>query len=362
MNIFPIIMAGGSGTRFWPASRSSVPKQFLKILGSKTMIELTVDRVIPLCPADHVVIVGSAKHHDLLAVHREQQGMVVFEEPVGRNTAPCIGLAAAYLRKQGMSTAAMVILPADHFISDPERFRTTLSIGCELAQKEGAIVTVGIVPTRPETGYGYLQQGPLVKKIEDIATYRIERFVEKPNIDDALRYVESGNFLWNGGIFIATAETILEEIEMHLPSVYAGLLEIEAALDTDRFPSALQTAYEAFPSISIDYGIMEKTTRPVMTVPGDFGWCDVGSWESLYNLRKTEADDNGNLADGESMLLDTTGSLIFNETPQLVVALGLEETVIVNTADALLVANIKKSQDIKKVIEELTSSGQKSLL
>ena len=361
MDIFPIIMAGGSGTRFWPASRSSLPKQFLKILGSKTMIELTVERVASLCPADHIVIVGSAQHHNLLAAQREQGGMVVFEEPVGRNTAPCVGLGAAYLRKRGMTDAAMVVLPADHFISGAEQFRTILRVGCELAQ-DGAIVTVGIVPTRPETGYGYLQQGALFKKIKKIPTYRVERFVEKPSREDALGYLENGKYLWNGGIFIATAGTILEEIETHLPSVYAGLLEIEAALETDHFPIALRKAYEAFPSISIDYGIMEKTTRPVLTVPGDFGWSDVGSWESLYDLRKTEADDNGNLTDGSSMLLDTTGSLVFNETTQMVVGLGLEKTVIVNTADALLVANIKKSQDIKKVIEELKSCGKKSLL
>ncbi len=361
MDVFPVIMAGGTGTRFWPASRVSMPKQFLKILGPKTMLELTVDRLGSLCPASHIIIVGSRKHHALLAPYQTKWGMVVFEEPIGRNTAPCIGLAAAYLRKKGMPDAPMIVLPADHYIANADRFSAILLAGCTLA-KAGAIITVGIVPTRPETGYGYLHQGPLVKKVNGFPAYRVERFVEKPDFHSALCYLEAGEYLWNGGIFIFTARTFLEETATNLPDVYDGLVEIEAALETDRFPEVLETAYEALPSISIDYGIMEKTSRTVMTVPGDFGWSDVGSWESLYDLRRAEADQGGNLASGTTLLFNTKECLVFNETAQMVVTVGIEGAVIVNTEDALLVANIRKSQEIKKVLEKLEARGGQSLL
>jgi len=362
MEIFPVIMAGGSGTRFWPASRSALPKQFLTILGSETMLDLTLRRISSLSPADHVIIVGSKNHHHLLSPYQEKHGMTVFEEPVGRNTAPCIGLAAAYLRHQGMAEAPMVILPADHYISQDQRFRSILLAGCRFA-RSGAIVTVGIVPTRPETGYGYLQQGSAVETSgEGITAFTVKRFVEKPDSEHALAYLQSGDYLWNGGIFIATAEIILDEMEKHAPDIYNGLLDLESAMGTDRFPEILAGTYEAFPSISVDYGIMEKTTCPLLTIPGDFGWSDVGSWESLYTLRQGQADRDGNVVDGNAALFDTAQSLIINTLSQKVFTLGLHHTVIVNTDDALLVADLKQSQHVKKIIEDLKARGIESLL
>lgn len=338
-----------------------MPKQFLKILGSKTMIQLTIDRVQPLCEDNHIIIVGSEEHHALLTRYTSDRTIVVLEEPKGRNTAPCIGLAAMYLRKTGHAEALMIVLPADHYIADEERFRAVLRAGCELAG-QGRIVTIGLLPTRPETGYGYLQRGAALGEIDKIPTYTVIRFVEKPRIESALQYLRSGDYFWNGGIFIVTAETILAELETHLPQVYQGLLKIEAAIGTEHFDSALRAAYKEFPSVSIDYGVMEKTTRSLVTVPGDFGWNDVGSWESLYDLRRQEGDEAGNIVLGDGLLLETTRSFIFNQTQQMVVALGLQEMIIVNTGDALFVAHLRQSQDVKKVIKELEERGIRSLL
>ncbi|MBW1909007.1 MAG: mannose-1-phosphate guanylyltransferase [Deltaproteobacteria bacterium] len=356
MEIYPVVMAGGTGTRFWPASRSNLPKQFLDIIGSKTMIEQTIERVSPVCREENVIIVGNEAHHVLLKKISGKRRFVILEEPFGRNTAPCIGFAAIYLRKHGVVDEPMAVLPADHFIIDQERFRRILSIGGRLARK-GSIVTIGIVPTRPEAGYGYLRKGPAQDEIEGVEVYNIEQFVEKPGEEDALRYTESKDYFWNSGIFIFTPETILEEIQLHLPEVYEGLLKIEEGMGERNYQEVLRSVYQEFPSISIDYGVMEKTAHSVFAIPGDFGWSDVGSWESLYELRKKETDDNKNLVHGKNLLFDTKSCFVFNKSKQIVVGLGIEDLVIVNTDDVILVADIKKSQDIKKIIEEIKRKG-----
>jgi len=361
MELYPVIMAGGSGTRFWPASRAHYPKQFLNIIGSSTMVEETLKRVKPLATEEHTIIVSNKEHHQLLHTLLGENRYVILEEPLGRNTAPCIGLAALYLKKQGILDKPMVVLPADHFIAEEETFRKILSIGCKLAQK-GDIITLGIVPTRPETGYGYLERGEVKKEIEGVPVYAIKRFVEKPDQKTALRYLNSGEYFWNGGIFIFTPKTILEEIKLHLPSVYAGLQTIEEAMGTSRYQRVLFSVYQDLPSLSIDYGVMEKTKRPVLALPGNFGWSDVGSWESVYDLRKRERDKEGNLTQGDVILIDTKSSFVFSQSGKLVVGLGIEDLLIVDTQDVVLVGNLKKSQDIKKIIEELKKREQHHLL
>ena len=354
-------MAGGSGTRFWPASRSRLPKQFLDIIGSGTMIEQTIQRVFPVTEEEKIVIVGNEAHHGLLKQISGKKRFVILEEPFGRNTAPCIGLAAVYLRKHGVVEEPMAVLPADHFISDEEKFVRILSIGGELARK-GSIATIGIIPTRPETGYGYLQKGAAKDGMQGVGVWEIKRFVEKPDQENALRYLKSGDYLWNSGIFFFTPETILKEIQHHLPVVYEGLLKIEQGLGEKNERDVLRSVYEGFPSVSIDYGVMEKTDHPVCAIPGDFGWSDVGSWESLYGLRKEESDDNRNLVQGRGFLLDTGSCFVFNKAEQVVVGLGLENLVIVNTDDVVLVADMKKSQDIKIIIEKIRQKGLNAIL
>jgi mannose-1-phosphate guanylyltransferase len=361
MYLYPVIMAGGSGTRFWPASRSNRPKQFLNIIGPSSMIQQTMERVRPICSEQDTIIVGSESHHEFLEDISNNDRCVVIEEPLGRNTAPCIGLAAVYLRKKGLVQAPMAVLPADHYIADEERFREVLLAGGRLALK-GSIVTIGIVPTRPETGYGYLRRGAVAHEHEGVKAYNVERFVEKPDEETALGYLAGGDYLWNGGIFLFTPETILAEIERHLPDVHEGLLEIESSMGTADYEDVLRSVYKGFPSISIDYGIMEKTGLPVLALAGDFGWSDVGSWHSLYTLRKGEADKDGNLAEGDRILIDTKGSFVFNRSNRMVVALGQVDTVIISTDDVVLVADMARSQDIKKVTEELRERGLTDLL
>ncbi len=255
----------------------------------------------------------------------------------------------------------MVVLPADHFIAEEETFRKILFIGCRLAQN-GDIITLGIVPTRPETGYGYLERGEVKKEIEGVTVYAIKRFVEKPDQKTALEYLNSGGYFWNGGIFIFTPKTILEEIKLHLPSLDAGLQKIEEAMGTSRYHEVLSSVYQHMPSLSIDYGVMEKTKRPVLALPGDFGWSDVGSWESVYDLRKKERDKEGNLTQGDVILIDTKSSFVFSQSGKVVVGLGIKDLLIVDTQDVILVGDLKKSQDIRKIIEELKKQGLHPIL
>jgi mannose-1-phosphate guanylyltransferase len=361
MEIYPIIMAGGSGTRFWPASRANYPKQFLNIIGSNTMVEETLKRVKPLAAEEHTIIVSNKEHHQILHTLLGENRCVILEEPLGRSTAPCVGLAAMYLKKQGILDQPMVVLPADHFIAEEETFRKIILIGCKLAQ-EGDIITLGIVPTRPETGYGYLERGEVKKETEGVTVCAIRRFVEKPDQKTALEYLNSGKYFWNGGIFIFTPKTILEEIKLHLPSLYAGLQIIEEAMGTSRYQEVLLSVYQHLPSLSIDYGVMEKTKHPVLTLPGDFGWSDVGSWESVYDLRKKERDKEGNLTHGDVILIDTKSSFVFSQSGKVVVGLGIKDLLIVDTQDVILVGDLKKSQDIRKIIEALKERKQHRLL
>ena len=256
----------------------------------------------------------------------------------------------------------MVVLPADHFIAEEETFQKEFYRLAVSSAQKGDIITVGIVPTRPETGYGYLERGEVKKEIGGVTVYGIKRFVEKPDQKTALEYLNSGEYFWNGGIFIFTPKTIIEEIKLHLPSVYAGLQTIEEAMGTSRYHEVLSSVYQHLPSLSIDYGVMEKTKRPVLTLPGDFGWSDVGSWESVYDLRKEERDNEGNLKQGNVLPIDAQSSFVFNQSDKMVVGLGIKDLLIVDTQDVILVGDLKKSQDVKKIIEELKKQGLQILL
>jgi len=362
MELYPVIMAGGTGTRFWPASRKNCPKQFLSIIGEKTMLEETLLRIKPLVPEEHIFIVGNKEHHFLLQKILKGFRYIILEEPLGCNTAPAIGLAAVHLKNQGVVNKPMVVLPADHYVADGETFRKIISLGSELAEKEEAIVTIGIPPTRPEIGYGYLRRGNEKKTLAGVKVYEVKEFVEKPNYTTALAYLNSGEYFWNGGIFIFTPEIILKEISRYLPKVYEGLKKIEESIGTKSYPEVLDAAYKNFPSISIDYGVMEKTDRCLLTIPGDFGWSDVGSWESVYELRKKERDNAGNLIQGKVISIDTRSSFIFCPNDKLVVSLGVQDLLIVDSKDALLVADLKRSQDLRKVVEELKTHKLNYLL
>jgi mannose-1-phosphate guanylyltransferase len=359
--MFAVIMAGGSGTRFWPASRQHLPKQFLKITGARTMVEETVDRALRVTDEDRVYLVINRMHEEITWGLFPNAQVKVLVEPAGRNTAACIGLAAIHLKyvDPGQSLdEPMVVLPADHFIADPEKFRISLQAAVEIAAS-GGIVTIGALPTRPETGYGYIKTGRSVGQAAGQPYFAVDRFAEKPDFETAVSFVSSGGYLWNCGIFAFTPRTILDEIQACQPRLFEGLCRLEEALETDRYQATLDEVYPQLESISIDYGVLEKTSAPLYVVPSDFGWSDVGSWQSLYELRAGGGGDElQNLVLGDAVLVDAKRNLVFSDRGRLVALLGVEELVIVDTDDALLVADINRSQDVKQLIELLREQGR----
>lgn len=358
--MFVVIMAGGSGTRFWPVSRKSKPKQFLDITGRGPMVVDTCNRLSPVARDDEMLLVLGKEHLENARDLFKGRPVHILAEPVGRNTAPCIGLGALYSRYSGYDEA-IAFLPADHFIGDISSFLEALRGAAKLANS-GGIVTLGIRPDRPETGYGYIRQDRVHVDIGDLKAYRVSEFVEKPDPDRARRYLADGEYYWNAGIFVATAATILKEIERHHPGLYKGLMQLEKVLGTDRFEAEFKEVYDGLEALSFDYGIMEKTREDVYVLPCECQWSDVGSWASLYELRQADRDADLNLAEGETILLDSKGNLVFGLSGRLVACLGLKNCMVVDTPEALLVADLDHSQDIKKIVEQLKRNGKDNIL
>jgi len=358
--MYSVIMAGGSGTRFWPYSRKDRPKQFLDVTGHGPMVLETCNRLAPVVRDEEMIIVLGAEHLNEAQRIFQDRNIRIIAEPMGRNTAPCIGLGAVYARHMGCS-GAIAFLPADHFISDRNGFLRALEHAGTISE-QGGIVTLGIVPTRPETGYGYIRRSKSYSDSSGYSVYEVLSFEEKPDLEKAMAYLRSGEHYWNAGIFVATADAILSEIKKLLPDLYDGLMEIEKGLKSGRFDEALKTAYEGFKSVSFDYGIMEKTRAPLFVVPCDCGWSDVGSWESLYQLRSSEYDAGKNLSDGDTLFVDCKNSFVSAEGKKFVACLGVEDLIVVDTDDALLVANMGRSQEIRRIVEHLTKQNKKELL
>ncbi len=358
--MFAVIMCGGSGTRFWPASRRQRPKQFLNITGRGPMVVETCNRLHPLVRDDEMILVLGAEHLKEARDLFESRDVHMLAEPEGRNTAPCIGLGAIYARHLGC-TGAVAFLPADHYIGHPSRFLKDLRAAGEMADR-GGIVTLGIVPNRPETGYGYIRKDAGQINAGEITAYRVSEFVEKPDLETARHYLMSGEYFWNGGIFVARPQTVLKEIERYLPDLYNGLERLSAVLGSDRFESELKDVYGNLTGISFDYGIMEHTTEDVYVVPSECGWSDVGSWASLYELKSPDADALKNVSDGETLLISCENSYVSGRSGRLVACLGLKNALIVDTPDALLVADMDRSQDIREIVDRLKASGKDTLL
>ena len=358
--MFAVIMCGGSGTRFWPASRRQRPKQFLDITGKGAMVVDTCDRLVSLIADDRVILILGKEHREEASELFKGRSVHILAEPVGRNTAPCMGLGALYARHLG-SEAPVAFLPADHFISKPEAFLADLESAGKLAA-DGGIVTLGIVPTRPETGYGYIRKTTDTASSDTTSAYRVSAFVEKPNMEKAHDYLKSGDYYWNAGIFVATPETILTEIEKQLPDLHEGLGRIALSLGTDRFETEFKRAYETIQSISFDYGIMENTESQVYIIPSECGWSDVGSWESLYELRGAERDRHWNLTEGETLLIDCEKNFISSRANRLVACLGLKNCLVVDTGDTVLVADLTQSQNIRKIVDQLKETQKDTLL
>lgn len=358
--MFAVIMCGGSGTRFWPVSRRHKPKQFLNITGRGPMVVETCDRLRPVVSDQEMILVLGQEHLDPVRGLFQGRGVHLVAEPVGRNTAPCIGLGAIYAQHLGCKEA-VAFLPADHFIGDSSSFLEALMGAGRLAES-GGIVTLGIVPNRPETGYGYIRRGDEQIDVGEIRAYQVSEFVEKPDLEKARQYLARGQYYWNGGIFVATPETILEEMEKHLPGLFNGLTRLRNTVGTERFEGALEEVYEGLEDISFDYGIMEKTRADLYVVPCECGWSDVGSWASLYELRSEDHDSDQNLTEGETLLIQCERSFVSAKGGRLVACLGLNNCVVVDTPDTVMVSDLDRSQDIRKIVDQLKRSGKEKLL
>lgn len=354
--VYAVIMAGGSGTRFWPASRSALPKQFLAISGNKSLLEETVDRIEPLIPRDRVFVVGARRHKEKMTELFSGTPVRVILEPSARNTAPCVGLAAAHIAVEAPE-AIMVVLPADHYIGDEDAFRKDLEKACHAAAN-GGISTVGITPNRPETGYGYIKRGEALG--DNI--YKVEKFVEKPSYETALKYLASGAYLWNCGVFVLSAKVALDELSSSLRSGKESLFKIMNSIGRMNYEQVLAKAYDSIESISFDYAVMEKTEKPIYVIPGSFPWSDVGSWQSVYELRADQSDNAGNVIEGDAVVLDCEKCLVTATSGRMVAIVGLKELLVVDTEDALLVADMERSQDVRKIIDELKASQRVELL
>ncbi len=315
------------------------------------MLEETVARTESFTRLDRTFTVVGRNHAEIAGKLLSDTAVRNLVEPIGRNTAACIGLAALHIDRQS-GNDPVVVLPADHFIADVENFAKTVRAAAEVA-RTGAIITIGIAPTRPETGYGYIETAG--EKGESLGQpfFTVERFVEKPDYETALGYLSKGRYLWNSGIFIFTAQTILGEIKNCLPALHDGLMEISEAIGTSEYDTIVERIYKALPSISIDFGVMEKTTKPIFVFKANFDWSDVGSWQALYELRSSEYDDSENLLLGEAMAVDSKRNLIYSTEKRKIALLGVEGLVVVDTPDALMVADIKRSQDVKRFTEIL---------
>lgn len=356
--IYGVIMAGGSGTRFWPESRRARPKQLLRIVSDKTMIRATVERISPEIPPDRVLVV-TTEHQaaEIRTELAELRSEMVVAEPAGRNTAACVALAAYKLQKLDPE-ALMVVLPADHLIRKEREFLDILKLGIEVVSKGEYLLTFGIVPNRPETGYGYILMGGPHADEESSSVYRVDRFVEKPDFPTAQFYVESGSYLWNSGMFVWKVAEIIKAFDRHLPLLSAAIRQIVPHLNTAGECDALRGAYEQIESVSVDNGIMERADN-VLVIPMDVDWSDVGCWSSLADV--WAADETGNVAKGEVVALDSSGCIV-SSPHKLVTLIGVEDLVVVDTPDALLICKKDRTQEVRKVQEILKKKGYHHLL
>ncbi len=352
-----VIMAGGRGERFWPKSRNSMPKQFLSLTtDGETMIQKTVNRLKGLVAPEDVFIVTNASYAKLVKKQITQiPEENILLEPAARNTAPCIGLAASVIRKK-YGDAIMMVLPSDHLIKFNRMFLDTLKTAASVAESGSSLVTIGITPTYPETGYGYINFS--TDESSDTGAYNVKRFVEKPNIELAKEYVSSGEYLWNSGMFVWKASSILMNLDKFLPDMTEGLNKIADCFGDEGFNTTLSEIFPSFRSESIDFGVMEKASD-VYTIPGNFGWDDVGNWLALERINRT--NEYGNMVQGDVITIDTKNTTICGNK-KLIALVGVENLVIVDTDDAILICDKDSTQNVKKVIENLKICNRNELI
>jgi len=370
-----VILAGGRGTRFWPRSRTRTPKQLLNIVGQLTMIQQTVGRLSPLFPPSSVWVVTNGEQ---AAEVRRQLPAVparhILAEPVGRNTAAAIGLAAVHLLRAASPDALMAILPADHIIEPAERYRRIVRAALEVAARPGPgpLVCLGIPPTRPDTGFGYIESAKAspresttrAERVSGEFVLAVRRFTEKPSLPRARRYVASGRYLWNAGMFFWRVSTFLSLLERLLPRTHSALLRLADTIGTPRYDAALRRIYPQLENISVDYAILEPASRdrrrsPVFVLPAAIDWSDIGSWAAVYELLAAKPGEN--VSAGRLLALDATGNFLWSPH-KLIAAVGVRDLVIVDTPDALLICPRDRAQDVGRIVKELELQKAHKLL
>lgn len=356
--MYAVIMAGGAGTRLWPRSRKDRPKQFHSLTSDRSLLQDTVARLDPLIDAEHIFIIANKDHVKSI---REQLDWLpesnIIAEPAAKNTGPAVGIMAAILHHKDPD-AVMLVLPADHFIAKGEEFRSLLQLAEDTIREDDFLLTLGIKPTYPETGYGYIEIAGEYKEVGDEKVFWVKSFKEKPDLETAQAYVASWRYVWNSGMFIWKTSTILNRFEKYAPEIYEGLMRYQKAIGTLKEVEELTKVYKSFPSISVDYAILEKSER-VLVIPADIGWSDIGSWGALYDL--LSFDKGTNVVTGRHVGLDTYNSLIHGGS-RLIATIGLDNIVVVDTDDVLLIMPRGRSQDIKKLLDKLQKQGKTEYL
>ncbi|HXT86759.1 MAG TPA: mannose-1-phosphate guanylyltransferase [Verrucomicrobiae bacterium] len=359
-----VILAGGRGTRFWPRSRKRTPKQLLDIVSEKTMLRETADRLRPLFPPKHLWVVTNdeqapAIRRELLRVPRAQ----ILAEPLGRNTAAAIGLAAIHLAKRH-GDALMAVLPADHYIADAARYRKIVRAAMALASTPSSLVVLGIPPTGPETGFGYIERAGQIHRRLGVPAYSVERFTEKPDVERARKYLAGRKHFWNAGMFFWRVSTFLECLREFLPQAWAALQDLQDAIGTANYAHALHRIYSRLKNISVDYAVMEPAThrgarQRVFVLPADIGWSDIGSWAAVYELLAREKDQN--VTNSAVFTSDASGNFIWTRR-KFAALVGVTNLIVVDTGDALLVCPRDRAQDVGKIVAWLEQNGRADLL
>jgi mannose-1-phosphate guanylyltransferase len=367
LDVHAVILAGGRGTRFWPRSRRRTPKQLLNIVGKRTMLEQTVARLRPLIPAERIWTVtnteqAAAVRRQLPAVARKH----VLTEPIGLNTAVAIGLAAVHVRHAAGGDALMAVLPADHYIELDKKYREILKVALDVAGHPGRMVVLGIPPTRPETGFGYIERSSEPIGTKGFPVFAVRRFTEKPELKLAQEYVAAGNYHWNAGMFFWRVSTFLENLKQFLPKTHAALETLSASIGTRSYERKLRANYAKLENVSVDYAVLEPATRAegaprVFVIPAEVGWSDIGSWEAVHGLHVDKNSADGNVFLTSGYALDARGNLIWSPG-KCTAVIGVHDLIVVDTPDALLICPRDRAQDVGKIVKWLEEQRRKDLL
>jgi len=367
LSLHAVILAGGRGTRFWPRSRTRTPKQLLNIVGKDTMLQQTVARLRPLIPAERIWTVTNAEQ--AVAVRKQVPAAArkrVLTEPTGRNTAAAIALAAIHVRHAAGGDALMAVLPADHFIELDKKYREIVSAALDVARHPGRMVVLGIPPTRPETGFGYVERMSESIGTTGFPVFPVLRFTEKPELKLAQEYVAAGNYHWNAGMFFWRVSTFLENLKKYLPKTYAALERLAASIGTRVYERKLRAVYPKLENISVDYAVLEPATRAegeprVFVIPAEVGWSDIGSWGAVHGLLLDKNSTDGNVFLTPGYALDARGNLI-SCPGKMAAVIGVHDLIVVDTPDALLICPRDRTQDVGKIVKWLEEQRRKDLL